>query len=495
MSSIRTFPSFLAAAWIALLTWAAQPAAGHPEVMAWGNWTGIRVDGHLLEFGASMCVAQPDGVGMFCTGREKQTNSYSRNGKIETVTVQMRTPREFRDPQGHSWALSGKEVVEDTGTGSASIHVEFTSPEDADIGGAYFGVDLPAEVFSGGAVQLIDPAPPAPATASLAPGPAEQNEYLRASAGGALFVSRTRQIEFHFREPTEIIIRDDRRNNDYDLHVLFTVIHGKAAAWQTAAKSFSIKVRGDPDRNPVQITLDTSHPGQMFDGLGGNFRLQNSRTDPQVIDYALDNLRVAWGRVEMPWGVWQPEETADPLAAARAGTLNPRVQQAMEMARRLAQKGMPIIVSAWSAPVWAVLGAGGRGFGGGGRAGAAGRAEASPAQPAGRGRAGAPPVAGAAGAFAGGAVQPDGPRGNPLNPAKMAQITESLSSYLVYLKERYGVEPALFSFNESDLGINVRQTPREHNELIKNLGAVFASKGLAQCSGSVGNGESVPPLR
>src|ERR1035438_5104761 len=37
----------------------------------------------------------------------------------------------------------------------------------------------------------------------------------------------------------------------------------------------------------------------------------------------------------------------------------------------------------------------------------------------------------------------------------------------------------MFSFNESDLGINVRQTPREHAELIKTLGAYFASKGLA----------------
>jgi hypothetical protein len=61
----------------------------------------------------------------------------------------------------------------------------------------------------------------------------------------------------------------------------------------------------------------------------------------------------------------------------------------------------------------------------------------------------------------------------------MDRIKESIAGYLVYLKEKYGVEAAMFSFNESDLGINVRQTPREHAELIKTLGPYFASRGLA----------------
>jgi hypothetical protein len=98
---------------------------------------------------------------------------------------------------------------------------------------------------------------------------------------------------------------------------------------------------------------------------------------------------------------------------------------------------MPIMVSAWQAPAWAILGA----------------------------RPGPPPQ--------------EGPRGNPLNPEKMARIKDSIAGYLLFLKEKYGVEAALFSFNESDIGINVRQTPREHAELIKTLGPWFAGKGLA----------------
>ena len=113
--------------------------------------------------------------------------------------------------------------------------------------------------------------------------------------------------------------------------------------------------------------------------------MQNAKTDPQVIDYSLDNIRVAWGRVEMPWSLWQPEEGVDPLAVARAGNLNPRVHQAMEMARRLAQKGMPVIVSAWQAPAWAVLGSTGFGGGGGGGRGGVMPGGVAPAGTPGRG--------------------------------------------------------------------------------------------------------------
>ena len=76
--------------------------------MAWGNLTGIRVDGHLFELNSSMCIAQPDWAGVFTTGREKQTNSYSRNGKTETVTF-----FEKDDDKGDSfepWLASDHEV-------------------------------------------------------------------------------------------------------------------------------------------------------------------------------------------------------------------------------------------------------------------------------------------------------------------------------------------------------------------------------------------------
>jgi len=522
----------LTAAIVWFLAGFAGTAFGQPEVMAWGNLTGVRVDGHLLEAATSMCVAEPDWAGVSCTGREKQTNRYTRDGKTETVTVEMRAPREFRDALGSGWTMNATEVVEDTGPGTARISLEFTSPGEADIDGAFLGLQLPAAAFSGGTAQLIEPAPPALDRVSLAAGAAEQNEYVRATAKGIRLLSRSRQIELMFDTPALVVVRDDRRKGSYDLQVLVAVIEGKTAICQTGKNGFALKVTGEADRDPVEVALDASHPGQLFDGLGGNFRIQNPRADPPVIDYNLANLRLAWARVDMPWDIWQPDEAVDPLAAARAGKLNPRIQQAMEMARKLAQRGMPVIVSAWSAPGWAILGgfgrggmfptggaAAGAGRGGEGRGGVApGGAAAAGAEAGGGGRGGVAPAGGAAagagrggegrggvtpggaaaagagrggvgpgcpapaGGGRGGAVarpEPEGPRGNPLNPDKMGRIKESIAGYLVFLKEKYGVEAAMFTFNESDLGINIRQTPREHAELIKTLGAYFASRGLA----------------
>ncbi|MDP9348041.1 MAG: hypothetical protein M3P24_02715, partial [Gemmatimonadota bacterium] len=197
-----------------------------------------------------------------------------------------------------------------------------------------------------------------------------------------------------------------------------------------------LRAWGEIDRSPVTLALDATRPGREWDGLGGNFRIQNPALDPKVIDYNLANLRVAWGRVEMPWRLWHPEEGADP-AAVPPDQLPPRVRQSMEIARTLAQKGMPVVVSAWFPPQWAVLGELRNGPG------------------------------------------PGNVWGNPLNPAKTTRIYESLASYLQYLKVHYGVEAVMFSFNESDLGIDVRQTAREHADLIKGLGAYLAAKGLA----------------
>jgi hypothetical protein len=138
----------------------------------------------------------------------------------------------------------------------------------------------------------------------------------------------------------------------------------------------------------------------------------------------------------MPWRFWQPDISKDPVEEAKAGRLNPRVKEAMEMAQRLSKMGMPVILTAWSSPSWAIVG--------------------TPK-------------------FRPGS---DGVWGNPLDHSKDAEIYKSIADYIEYLKVQYGVEVSDFSFNESDLGINIRQTGEEHAALIKGLGAYFVSRGL-----------------
>jgi hypothetical protein len=52
----------------------------------------------------------------------------------------------------------------------------------------------------------------------------------------------------------------------------------------------------------------------LWVGMGGNFRIQ-SPADAAQIEYNLGNLRVAWGRVAMPFDRWQPNGEADPATA------------------------------------------------------------------------------------------------------------------------------------------------------------------------------------
>ena len=161
----------------------------------------------------------------------------------------------------------------------------------------------------------------------------------------------------------------------------------------------------------------------MFAGFGGNFRIQNPAKDPLVIDYCLRNMRVAFGRVEMPWAVWDMQ-----------GAEAPHVKHSAEMARRLKEIGMPVIVSCWFPPSWA----------------------------------------------GDQTTRSDGTaRAFHLKASEQQRIFASLASYLEFLKKDYGVETDYFSFNESDLGIDVVFTPQEHCDFIKAFGQYLADRGSA----------------
>lgn len=401
-----------------MLTGTAGVLYGQVEFTTWGNLTGIRVDGQLMKFESSLCIANADWSKVTRTAREKQRIQFSREGNKKKFSYNIDS-------------LNAVEIIEATGTGLATLNVQFTSRSDTALAGAFLRIDLPGDYYSGGSVQVNNEQ-----NVTLKPKQHEgRNEYAHATAKHVRFISPAQQLDITLLEPAEIFINDDRRENN-DIRIYMRVLGGTMKTGQTGQNTFTLKASGKMDKDPVRLTLDTSKPGRPFAGIGGNFRLQNPEADPPVINYCLENLRVSWARVEMPWRFWHPEEDKDPILEAGKGNLHPRVQAAMEMAKRLYNMGIPIIVSDWSAPDWAIQGT-------------------FSYRP-----------------------QPDGLRGNPLNTEKMNSIYESITAYLIYLKEHYGVEVAAFSFNESDLGINIRQTPAEHVKLIKELGAYLASKGL-----------------
>jgi len=361
-----------------------------PELEPWGNFTGIRVDGQLMPFETSVRFTNADGQSQI-TAKERQTPRYVREGNAQVVYT-------------HLDSLYFVEKVEVLGEGEARITITCTA--HADIHGRLvsFGITLPAD-FSWKGHTLTSP---------------------------LTIGAKQHWLKITTAQP--VTLRDTIEGTHHRIDIPLAT--GELENGRTTQLQLTISTGGIIDHQPVRLSLDTARPGRPFDGLGGNFRIQNLKTDPQVIAYCLDHLMVSWGRVELPWRFWQPLKDSDPLDSARAGKLDPAVQRAVYMAGTLISRKIPVIVSAWFPPQWAVKG----------------------------------PLRMQPG--------PDHIWGNALDHANMEAIYKSIADYLVYLKEQFQADVRYFSFNESDLGINVRQTALEHDELIKGLGAYFASRGL-----------------
>ncbi len=356
----------------------AHPAV-HTEVMAWSNITGVRSEGELIDFESTLRVGTPGGD-IESTGREKQSGIKYRRDDFTQTTV---TPM-------HGGATFTQSV---TDVDKSTVHLKWSvvADETRD-GGAYFCISFSPGYYSGA--------------------------DIKASGRKVTVTAPERSIELTFDRSVKTSVREEDGNK-----VLYVTLLPKLKKGVRTDCSAVMRVSGVQHHETAHIELDASNPGRIFTGFGGNFRIQNVQKDPEVIDYCLANMRVAFGRVEFPWGQWD------------LGGGNPadHVARSAGMARRLKQLGMPVIVSAWFPPEWA----------------------------------------------GNQTTRSDGTsRAYSLKAEEQDRIFESIASYLVYLKKEYGCEPDYFSFNESDLGINVVQTPEEHRDFIKAFGKYMADQGL-----------------
>lgn len=390
---------------------------GQAEFTTWGNMTGIRVDNQLMEFSSSLAVVN-QWNDTWRTRKEGQKIDFRRDGNEKIFSYEMRDLK---------WTNS----IESKGKGQAVVKVSFSAPRDTLINGAYFSIDLPSEFTNETTFHVTHLEE---VRLGEIRGSFPEANY-KVPAKGITVESPTRKLEIGFETPTEVII-EAAENQDRGIRLNFVLASGEVEAGKVFSNTFAIKASGEVDKSPLHLKIFPEQEGKPFDGIGGNFRLQNPKTDPQVIDYSLENLNVTWSRVEMPWREWHPNLDEDPAEEARKGNIHSKVKAAMEIAQRLDQQGLPVMVAAWFAPDWAIIGEHFKG------------------------------------------VHPDGSMGNALKLSLKDEIYASLTSYIKYMKAEYGVEAIMFSFNESDLGIDIRQTPEEHNELIKELGAFFRAEGI-----------------
>ena len=346
----------------------------HSEVMAWSNITGVRLDGELIDFESALCVGIPGGK-IEKTGRERQQNvRYRREGQTQIVDIPLHGAH-FR------------QEVTDVNERQVRLRLNVVADETLREG-AFFSMAFAPKYYA--------------------------NAKIKTSGKKVTVAAKERSLTLVFNRKVKTLVRQE-----HDSKVLYVTLMPTLNKGEEASLEAMLTVDGTRHNETAHIVLDLSRPGSRFVGFGGNFRIQNSKKDPAVIDYCLRNMRVAMGRVEFPWASWD-----------KGGKADPHVVESARMAARLKAIGMPLVVSCWFPPQWAL----------------------QPGQ--GRRRGGVAALR--------------------LDASKQDSIYESMISYLHFLKNDYGVEADYFSFNESDIGIDVLHTPQEHCDFIKSFGAALA---------------------
>jgi O-glycosyl hydrolase len=182
----------------------------------------------------------------------------------------------------------------------------------------------------------------------------------------------------------------------------------------------TLQLSGKSVAAPAHITVDTAKRLFAFDGFGGNYCF---RTETPVADYILDELHQAWARFEFK-GIHWDRERENP---------GPALVRDFELMQRVERMGIPWALSLWRLPE---------------------RYYADPNQ------------------------KPPGTFNRQIAAERWPEFLDLLGSYLLHLREHYGAEPDLFSFNEPDLGVDIGFTAETHRDMVKRIGAHLESLGL-----------------
>lgn len=355
----------------------------------------------------------------------------------KAVPLQVRQEGRGAVRQGRNLAWSQAFFLPDGGHG----RLEWKSDEDAaglrysatvtadsplEVNGIEFRLDLPHAAFVGGTATVEDGRRVALAAAR--------------AAGPVLFQGATPMLRFQdaaadlaldirFDQPTTATIVDRWDSSGRSFQMRARMAAGGLQTGQSVAFAAVLKLDYHPPMpGPVHLAIDPDKPRFHFDGFGGNYCWNNQSP---IAAYTLSNLKVVWARAELKAVEWDRERARSSPELAQQ--LGPEIRADLEMMQKLQRKGAHLVVSAWRLPE---------------------QFYTDPYQ------------------------KPSSAAFRTIDPEKWDGLLDLLGSYLLYAKHQYGVEPDLFSFNESNIGINIGLTPESHARAIARIGAYFQKLGL-----------------
>jgi hypothetical protein len=330
---------------------------------------------------------------------------------------------------GNDLAVQIEQTVHEE-NGQLVFEFAATALQPAQLEGVLFEVLFPAEVFAKGLLRVADKSIDLPATL-----PADIH-YWNAATPSLSVLDPRRKIEVKVDAPpaTKIHVQDGRKWTNI-FQTMVYIHSGDMTEGQTARLRVALSATGEVDQTPARIAVDPSQVRYKLAGIGGNYCFS---IESPVTRFTLDNLKVAAARTEMSIRAWAPKKMyEDPAGTdyslfAAADQPGSRLRQELEMMRQFTRNRIPFTTSIWRMPAWL-----------------------------------ADTVA----------TSSDGRRVH-ITEQQWPFVLQAIGSYLLYAKEKYQAEPDYFSFNEPDLGVDVLQTPEEHRDGIKRLGAHFAKLGL-----------------
>lgn len=314
-----------------------------------------------------------------------------------------------------------------TGEGAVRLHATVRTTAPLDLRDAAYVLELPRAGLVGGALTVTT-ADGATTVNFPAAHPADGNVFAATGVTGLTAADAAGRWTLHLAPSTPAVVQVTdhwfhRDESDERVYRLALPLHTGPWSPETVLQlDLNLRLTGEAPAVNTRIAVREDDELQPFIGFGANTCWD---TGSPATDFTLDALSIAWARFNLDFQRWVTEQ-AEP---------GPELQRDFALMQRCHDAGVPYVLSLWRAPEDFYT----------------------------------PPPDG----------QPVPRFGRKIAPAQWERFLNLIEAYIAYGKAHYGTEPALFSFNEPDLGVDIGFSPEEHRDAIKTIGARFAARGFA----------------
>ena len=387
----------------------------------------LRAGAEFHKITTDIVVARPGWEGTHRLGQVEKVRHATRDGRRRCRAV---------IPVGKGGGLAVDEEFDAVG-GEVRMTLRLTARADLATAGTYLFVHAPIRTFAGGRCEVIRPDPNTPPAATMPAKLPKEHHFLRGRAAGLRLLSadgRTR-LDVTLDRALPFTLQDHRKFKGREYSAFFRLLPDQVAKGDSAEVKVTLRLTVPADDRPARLALDAAKKRFRLDGFGGNFCF---RVSSPITEHNLAHIPMAWARVHMNLAQWEPTNDNDSPGETDWAYFRQRdrpgstVREDLAMTARLAKMRVPTIASTWRVP------------------------EFMTAEPGKGWQA----------------------RKRRLPREKWPEALECVGAYLLHAKRAYQAEPAMVSFNESDIGCFVLMTPEEHRDWIKACGAHLAKLGL-----------------